>query len=120
MLNIYRKGAVTLAAAALTFAATVAQADRHVVLIVQGSYFPSKVFALPGDTIEFQNKSGASHVITGGEAETETEWTSGDIAAEGLFELEIVDETPATFSGSGGGFEIAYGEFIFQPPLEEQ
>ena len=108
MLNIYRNGAAALAAA-LTFAASTAQAEHHTVLIVQGSYFPSVVFAAEGDTIQFYNESNASHTVVGAD---ET-WTSGTIGANGSFTLEIDEDTPSTFSGTGGGFEEAFGEFVF-------
>lgn len=108
MLKSTCKGAAALAAA-LTFSAGAAQADNHVVLIVDGSYFPPVIFAGPGDNIIFRNESGASHVITG----AEESWTSGTINGSGSYVLNLTRNTPNTFTGSGGGFEEAVGEIVF-------
>lgn len=107
MLHSYRKGALALAAA-LTFSASAAQAEEHVVLIVDGSYFPSVIFANSGDTILFRNESGASHTVTGAEAA----WTSDAIYPEGTYQLTLDSDVPATFTGTGGGFETANGEIV--------
>lgn len=109
MLKSYRKGALALAAA-MTFSAGAAQADNHVVLIVDGSYFPSVIFASAGDNIIFRNESGSTHVIQG----ADESWTSGNIGGSASYRLNLTRNTPATFSGTGGGYEEAFGEIIFE------
>lgn len=109
MLNSYRKGALAIAAA-LSFSASAAQAEEHVVLIVDGSYFPSVVFASTGDTILFKNESTATHTVSGAEAV----WTSEEIHPAGEFVLQLDESIPSTFSGTGGGFELANGEIVFE------
>ncbi|MCX7558932.1 hypothetical protein OS190_05080 [Sulfitobacter sp. F26204] len=115
MLNSYRKGAVALAAA-LSFVAGAAHAEEHVVIINDGSYFPNLVFATPGDKITFQNRSDTSHTLTG----EGQQWTSGSIASEGAYLLEVKAETPPKFSGlDAAGNEVA-GEIVFaQAPSDE-
>lgn len=107
MLNLFRSGALTLAAA-FTLTGTAAQAESHEVLIVDGSYFPYVIFATEGDEIVFRNESGANHYIVG----ANDSWQSGAIPPNGTFQIELEEETPLTFSGTGGGFEQAYGEIV--------
>ena len=108
MLKYSRKG-VFAVATALSFAAGAAQAEEHVVLIVDGSYFPSVVYANPGESIMFRNNSDASHTVNG-PAES---WTSGAIGSEATFILNIEEDTPPTFSGLGSDGTEAEGEIIF-------
>lgn len=128
MLYSFRKGTFALAAAAL-FAGTVAQAETHSVLIVDGGFFPPLVYVQPGDDIEFVNNSEAVQIITGeGEA-----WTSGQIDLDGSFVLAVNDEMPQSFvavivegeadAGAGDGDDDVgnegalelFGEFTFEP-----
>ncbi|WP_386625439.1 cupredoxin domain-containing protein [Sulfitobacter geojensis] len=108
MLNSSRKGVLAVAAA-LSFVAGAAQADNHVVLIVDGSYFPSVVYANPGDNIVFRNNSDASHTVNGPEGS----WTSGEIGSEAMYRLNIKHDTPPTFTGLGTDGTQAEGEIIF-------
>lgn len=109
MLNSIRKGACALVAAA-TLTATAAQAEEHVILIVDGSYFPSVVFASEGDMLTFQNESQSDHTVSG----ADDAWTSGVIGSAGTFSIDLTEETPAVFSGASAGAEEAVGEIIFQ------
>lgn len=108
MLNSFCKGACATAAI-LTLWAGVAHADNVEVLIVDGSYFPSIIYASHGDNIIFRNRSDASHTVSGPDGS----WTSEVIPTEGFYRLNLTRNTPTTFSGSGGGLEEAVGEIIF-------
>lgn len=107
MLKSYRTGALALAAA-VTFSASAVQAEDHTVLIVDGSYFPPVTIASMGDNIIFINESGSTHELTG----AGDSWTSGQIGASGSFRLEITEEVPATFTGSGSEFAGVVGEIV--------
>lgn len=114
MLNYSRKG-VFAVAAAFSFLAGAAQAEDHVVLIVDGSYFPSVVYASPGESITFRNNSDASHTVNG----AQDSWTSGVISTEAIFTLNIQQDTPPTFYGLGSDGTQAEGEIIFaEAPTE--
>ena len=108
MLNSYRKSAVALAAA-LSFVAGAAQAENHVVIINDGSYFPALVFATPGDKIIFRNHSDMSHTLNG----ANQQWTSGVIASESFYRLDVKAETPAEFSGMDAAGNEVTGEIVF-------
>lgn len=97
MLTSYRKGACALAAA-LSFAGGAAQADNIEVDIVDGTYFPSVIYASTGDNIIFYNESDATHTING----PEESWTSGPIPIDGTYRLNLTHNTPLTFSSADG------------------
>lgn len=111
MLKLTCKGAAALAAALFLSvgAAQAAQPKKHTVIIVDGTYFPSIVIAKAGDWIIFDNESGSNHVVSG----PEESWTSGNLGASSSFRLDLDEDTPNTFSGTGGGYEEAFGEIIF-------
>lgn len=109
MLISFRKG-VCAVAAALTFVAGAAKADNVVVLIVDGSYFPSVIYATAGDNIIFRNQSEGPHTVNGPEGS----WTSGAIQYDATYRLNLTHNTPATFSGMGSDGSEAFGEIIFQ------
>lgn len=104
MLKSLCKGACALAAV-MSFSAA-AQAEDHVIMIVDGSYFPATIYAAEGDALIFQNESSSEHTITG----ENDAWTSGSIAMKDTFTLEVTEATPATFSGG----EEAVGEIVLQ------
>ncbi len=104
MLISYRTGVCALAAA-LSFSAGAASADNVEVLINDGSYFPSVIYANKGDNIIFRNVSDAVHVING----PEESWTSGNIAPEATYRLNLTHATPLTFASEDGE---AVGEII--------
>ncbi len=76
---------------------------------MDGSYFPSVVYANPGDNILFHNNSDASHTVNG----PEESWTSGPISSEAMFSLKVEETTPPTFTGLGSDGTEAEGEIIF-------
>ena len=115
MLNSYRKGAFALAAA-FSFVAGAAQAEQHTVLIVEGGYFPSVVYVQAGDSVTFENESGATHTIVG----EEDVWTSGEINLDGSFTVDMTEEVPLMFSGNGADGLETLGEFSYdEPPLAD-
>jgi plastocyanin len=108
MLNSYSAKAGALAA--LLCAATTAQAADHVVLIVDGAYFPLVTYAAPGDTLVFTNTLETEQQVTGaGDV-----WTSGPIPQDQSFSLQLSDEVPATFYGTGPESEVFEGTFTFE------
>ncbi|KIN70864.1 hypothetical protein Z945_3328 [Sulfitobacter noctilucae] len=108
MLNSFCKGACA-AAAMLTFGAGAAHADNIEVLIVDGSYFPSVVFATAGDNIIFRNRSDGAHVVGG----PDEAWSSDSIPVNGSYSLNLTPTTPSTFSSISGSAETATGEIVF-------
>ncbi len=115
MLISFRKGACALAAAA-SLTAGAAHADNHVVLILEGGYFPSVTYAKPGDNVVFTNESGASHKIKGPEGT----WESGSIGLNATFVLNLTANTPLSFSEAVSEGEGMAGEISFaEPPLAE-
>jgi plastocyanin len=104
----FRVGACALAAA-LTLAAPAVRADTYSVLIVEGAYFPPMIFAQPGDTLVFENRSGAAHTVSG----PEESWTSGAIAPEGSYALNVTEETPLSFSGAWAEGDMIEGAISF-------
>ncbi|WP_299375811.1 hypothetical protein [uncultured Tateyamaria sp.] len=58
------KRAITLLATVATLAsATAAQAAEHTILILPDAYFPAVTYVNDGDTVRFNNQSGAQHTI---------------------------------------------------------
>ncbi|MEP5728380.1 MAG: hypothetical protein ABJL67_03290 [Sulfitobacter sp.] len=115
MLISSRKGACVLAAA-LSLMGGAAHANVHTVTIVDGGYLPVVTYAAEGDAIIFENDSEAAHTVNGAGGT----WTSGSIGLQGTFMLEIEEETPLTFSGTGvDGIEFT-GEISYdEPPLAD-
>ena len=60
----FRKGLAALAAATV-ISATAAQAETHEVVILDGGYFPQKLYMNQGDTIRFVNETIGIHRIEG-------------------------------------------------------
>ena len=124
MLATIRLGAGALAATAVLWAGA-AQAQTHSVLIMDGSYFPSIIYAQSGDNVVFTNLSSDTHTVSGPEGT----WTSGPIAIEGSFQLDLTEATPLAFGGTGrtdpdaegGSAEIEMaGEISYEPaPLQD-
>ncbi|MDF3415690.1 hypothetical protein HKX54_14550 [Sulfitobacter sp. M57] len=108
MLKYSRKSALAFASA-LSLLASTAQAEEHVVLVLDGSYFPSLVYASPGDTIVFQNDSDNSQTVSGPEGS----WTSGPMSPDAEYSLQLEETTPLTFSGEGSDGEMAEGEISY-------
>ena len=116
-----RLGACALA----TLLAGAVQAQTHTVLIMDGSYFPSIVYAQTGDTLVFTNLSSDAHTVSG----PDDTWTSGPIAVDGSYQLDLTETTPLTFGGTGrtdadaegGSAEIEMaGEISYDPaPLQD-
>lgn len=52
-----------LAAAATLMSATAAQTAEHTILILPDAYFPAITYIDEGDTVHFENVSGATHTI---------------------------------------------------------
>jgi plastocyanin len=104
MLKSFCKGAAALAVV-LSFS-TAAQAEEHVVMIAEGAYFPNVVFAVSGDQLTFVNQTSSSQTVNG----DDDSWTSGALATEESFTLELTDETPSGFFGGGD----AVGQIVFQ------
>ena len=106
MLTTLQKG-VCAFAVATTLLATSAQADDQTVMIMDLGYFPTVVNVGLGDSITFTNNSTAEHTLAG-PAES---WTSDPIPVNGIYVLEITEETPASYSGMGAGGEMLEGSF---------
>ncbi|KIN61932.1 hypothetical protein Z946_788 [Sulfitobacter noctilucicola] len=114
MLNSYRSGICALAVAT-SFIAGAAQAESHVVLIMEGGYFPAVTYVSAGDEVIFRNESGATHEMGG----PEDVWSSGPIGMDGTYHLSLSEETPLVFTGVSGGIEMQ-GEVSYDtPPLSE-
>lgn len=115
MLISFRNGACALAAA-MSFMGGAAHADNHVVLILEGGYFPAVTYARAGDNIVFRNESGATHKMQGPEGS----WESGPIGLNAQYVLNLTVNTPLTFTeevaeGEGMAGEVSYDE----PPLAD-
>lgn len=110
-----RKGVCALAAAIALWGGAV-HAGTHLVMIVDGGYFPAVTYAQPGDILVFENFSEAAHTVKG----PEDTWVSDSIPVDGKFTLAIEEGMPLTFTGTGtDGYEVA-GEISFnEPPLAE-
>ncbi len=115
MLNSFRNGVCAFAAAASFLFATGAQAEEHVVLIVDGAYFPPLVYVSAGDSLVFLNHSAATAEVIG----AEEAWTSGPIGVDASFTLPITEEMPATFSSPAVDDTTFEGAITFDaPPVE--
>jgi plastocyanin len=115
MLNSFCKG-ICAFAAATTFTATAAMAENHHVLIMEGGYFPAIVYVNRGDNLIFTNQSEQEHVING----PDESWTSGPIAVDATYRLNINNQMAMTFSGLGVDDALMEGEFSYEEaPLSE-
>ncbi len=114
MLNSFFKGTCALAAVA-ALSVSAAQAKEHVILIVDGSYFPSVVHVSEGDLLTFKNESKAEQIVNGADEEDEdaVSWTSGPIGVEQTFTYEVTAVTPEKFSSAFEGDVDAAGELVF-------
>ncbi|KMK68884.1 hypothetical protein [Puniceibacterium sp. IMCC21224] len=62
-------------------------AEEHYVVMLGEGYFPSTVYVLPGDTVRFVNQDPIPMAATA----TDSTWTTGLLATNGSFVLEVVD-----------------------------
>ena len=111
----FRKGACA-GAAALALMAGAAQAGNHLVMIVDGGYFPAVTYAKPGDNLVFENKSSGTHTLSG----PDNVWESEPIGIDGRYVLNLTNETPLTFMGiASDGIQVS-GEISYDdPPLAD-
>tara|TARA_R110002124_G_scaffold170806_3_gene338589 strand:- start:1764 stop:2111 length:348 start_codon:yes stop_codon:yes gene_type:complete len=115
MLNSFCKGACALAAA-MIMSTGAAWADNQSVLIVEGSFFPSTIYARPGDNVIFTNQSGETQIVSG-PAES---WTSGPIADSASYQLNLTHSTPLIFSNGVDGEGLVEGSISYEPaPLDD-
>ncbi|MCZ4254370.1 hypothetical protein PVW51_04795 [Sulfitobacter sp. PR48] len=115
MLTSFCKGACAIAAASTLWAGA-AQADNQSVLIVEGSYFPSTIYAKPGDNVIFTNQSGQVQHLSG----PEDTWTSGPIEVDATYRLNLTHATPLTFTNGEDGEGLMEGEISYDPaPLND-
>lgn len=113
MLNSFFKGACALAAVT-ALSVSAAQAKEHVILIINGSYFPSVLNVEEGDLLTFKNESKSEQIVNGEDLDDEdaVSWTSGPIGIEESYTYEVTDVTPEKFTSAyDGGVETA-GELI--------
>ena len=112
MLVNKRKGALALAAA-VSMLAGVAQAESHVIMIVDGGYFPAVIYAQPGDNLIFENWSEAEHTV----GDPNGSWTSASIPSEGgNFVLHLTEETPLIYAGLDVYGDTITGEISHDAP----
>ena len=104
MLTSFRKGSLALATAALCLA-TSAQAGNHVILIVDGAYFPEILQVETGDNVIFNNTSSTSHTVVSESGE----WTTGELGTDQTFQIKMRDITELNFSGAGPDGEVMSG-----------
>ncbi|OAN80644.1 hypothetical protein A8B82_00960 [Sulfitobacter sp. EhC04] len=115
MLTSFCKGACAIAAASALWAGA-AQADNQSVLIVEGSYFPSTIYAKPGDNVIFTNQSGVVQHISG----PEDTWTSGPIGVDATYRLNLTHSTPLSFTNGEDGEGLMEGAISYDPaPLND-
>lgn len=97
------------AVAALLCTATAARAADHVILIVDGAYFPLVTHAAPGDRLIFTNTLATEQQVSG----INDVWTSGPIAQDGSFAVELDETTPSGFYGIAPDATVYEGSFTF-------
>ena len=115
MLKSFSKG-LCAGALAMTFSASAAHADNHIVLIMDGGFFPAVIYAHPGDSITFTNSSEISQILQG----PQQIWMSHSVPVDGSYTLDLDANTPMVFySQASDGFTIE-GTLSYEPaPLEE-
>ncbi len=115
MLISFRKGVCALALATSSMATSV-QAENHIVLIMDGGYFPDIVHVGRGDNIIFTNNSENEHTLAG----PDESWISEPIPVDGTYRLNINNQMAPTFSGLGADDLLMEGSFSYEPaPLDE-
>jgi len=113
MLKTFNKGVCALAVAT-AFMAAPAKADNHSVLIMDGGYFPSKIYVNRGDNIIFTNNSESEHVLSG----PEDSWVSEPIPVNATYRLNINNQMALTFTGVDANGEVMEGEYTYDAPPE--
>ncbi|THH37118.1 hypothetical protein E4Z66_09300 [Aliishimia ponticola] len=73
--------------------ASVAHSEEHRVVLTGFSYFPSVVYAQPGDSVIFINESGEEQTVVG----RDTGWVVGPLGDQQEGQLTINEETELAF-----------------------
>ena len=114
------KRAISIVATVATLtAASATHAAEHTILILPGAYFPQVTYLKEGDTVHFQNWSGAPHSII---AKNDS-WEMGPIADEGQASSVIAVGVQKTFydqasQGEDGAYLVEGRMSFSDAPLD--
>lgn len=111
MLDLYQKGAATLATTLILLVGA-ASAQEHSVIIFEQAYFPAVIYVQTGDTVTFTNESGGDHSITA----KDDAWSTGTIPNGTNFSIVIEQDMKPTFGGEVSNAVYIEGNLDFGSP----
>ena len=109
-------GPAAALAVALSLAGTGASAENHIVMIMDGGYFPTVTYAGPGDNFVFLNETTVAHVMNG----PDNAWVSDPIEPGARFVLNLTHNTPLVYHGTAVDGTPIEGALSYDPaPLSD-
>ena len=106
MLTNIMKSAAACALAVSLSGQAAAAFETHEVLIVDGAYFPSLIYADHGDLLLFVNSSSDIHEVKA----VDDTWTSGVVNIGDTFTLELVGSIQRQFTATAATEGVAGAE----------